>query len=125
MKKEILSAHRGLVVPKGVLQSGRSLSSVRQKCGRNRTAIFAVESTMTGFLPPSSSRTGVRCLAAAADTIFATIVLPSRDQKKTTNKLHSFKKNKKKSSLLLSFLVFYGSHAGASLTYGTPDYFYG
>ena len=38
--------------------------------------IFAVASTMTGLLPPSSSVTGVRCLAAASITTLPTATEP-------------------------------------------------
>jgi len=36
------------------------------------------ESTTTGDFPPSSSTTGVRCLAAAAITMRATLPLPKK-----------------------------------------------
>lgn len=55
--------------------------NVANVCGEILTVIFAVESTRTGFLPPSSNRTGVRCLAAAANTILATTGLPETPAK--------------------------------------------
>ena len=79
---------------------GNALAKIWQKSGRNRTAIFAVESTMTGFLPPSSSSTGVKCLAAAADTIFATAVLPSCGKKRNPQQKND--KNKIKMFLIVS-----------------------
>jgi hypothetical protein len=43
--------------------------------------MFAVSSTIAGFIPPSSSRTGVRFFAAACATIFPTKVLPVKKMK--------------------------------------------
>src|SRR6266478_10220956 len=43
--------------------------------------MFAVSSTIAGFIPPSSSRIGVRFFAAACATIFPTKVLPVKKMK--------------------------------------------
>ena len=45
------------------------------------SGMFAVSSTSAGFMPPSSSRTGVRFSAAARATILPTKVLPVKKMK--------------------------------------------
>mmetsp|Transcript_16286 Transcript_16286/g.28854 ORF Transcript_16286/g.28854 Transcript_16286/m.28854 type:complete len:221 (-) Transcript_16286:190-852(-) len=52
------------------------LSSLVMRMRRAARSRFAVSSTMTGLLPPSSRVTGVRCSAAAFITMRPTVPLP-------------------------------------------------
>src|SRR3546814_7761809 len=60
----------------GAMQVWPLLENFPQTILRAASSISAVESTIVGDLPPSSSVTEVRCFAAAAITILPTCGLP-------------------------------------------------
>ena len=65
----------GILAAVGVVAYNGYTKSAKESAVRNNFK-SVVTSTIQGFLPPNSSVTGVRCIAAALAIIFPTATLP-------------------------------------------------